>query len=136
MGDYQFTLKFEVRDYECDLQGIVNNAVYQHYLEHARHVFLKQNQVDFATLSKNGVDLVVVRVEIDYLHSLRSGDHFEVGLNLFRVSKLRFGFHQDVYRLPERKPIVKAKVIGAPVTKSGRPYLPEKLDALIRVSGK
>ena len=46
MREYQFTLKFEVRDYECDLQGIVNNAVYQHYLEHTRHVYLKQNEVD------------------------------------------------------------------------------------------
>jgi acyl-CoA thioesterase FadM len=42
MIDYQFRLDFEVRDYECDLQGIVNNAVYQNYLEHTRHEFLKQ----------------------------------------------------------------------------------------------
>ena len=34
-----FELKMSVRDYECDLQGIVNNAVYQNYLEHARHQF-------------------------------------------------------------------------------------------------
>jgi acyl-CoA thioester hydrolase len=26
-----FRLLFRVRDYECDLQGIVNNAHYQHY---------------------------------------------------------------------------------------------------------
>ncbi len=32
----QFLLAFELRDYECDLSGIVNNAVYQNYLEHAR----------------------------------------------------------------------------------------------------
>jgi acyl-ACP thioesterase len=34
---YSFRLEFSVRDYECDLQGVVNNAVYQHYLEYARH---------------------------------------------------------------------------------------------------
>ena len=33
--DYIFVEKFKVRDYECDLQGIVNNANYQHYTEHA-----------------------------------------------------------------------------------------------------
>ena len=32
--DYIYELKMKVRDYECDLQGIVNNANYQHYLEH------------------------------------------------------------------------------------------------------
>ena len=37
--DYIFEEKFKVRDYECDLQGIVNNANYQHYTEHACHEF-------------------------------------------------------------------------------------------------
>jgi hypothetical protein len=32
--EYIFELPFKVRDYECDIQGIVNNAVYQNYLEH------------------------------------------------------------------------------------------------------
>jgi len=40
MENYRFKLNFEVRDYECDLSGIVNNAVYLHYLEHARHELL------------------------------------------------------------------------------------------------
>lgn len=31
-----FRIDLKVRDYECDLQGIVNNGVYFNYLEHAR----------------------------------------------------------------------------------------------------
>ena len=34
MSQYIYELEMKVRDYECDLQGIVNNANYQHYLEH------------------------------------------------------------------------------------------------------
>ncbi len=130
MIDYQFTLNFEVRDYECDLQGIVNNAVYQHYLEHTRHVFLKHKGVDFTSLAESGINLVVIRVETDYLYPLRSGDHFFVGLNLERVSRLRYGFLQDIYRLPDNKPILKAKVIGTSLNKNGRPYLPNELEEL------
>jgi len=40
-ANYQNELEFEVRDYECDLQGVVNNANFQHYLEHARHKWLE-----------------------------------------------------------------------------------------------
>ena len=39
MNKYIYELKMAVRDYECDLQGIVNNANYQHYTEHTRHMF-------------------------------------------------------------------------------------------------
>ena len=34
---YQFDLEMKVSDYECDIQSIVNNANYQHYIEHTRH---------------------------------------------------------------------------------------------------
>ncbi|MFC2054089.1 acyl-CoA thioesterase [Chloroflexota bacterium] len=131
MIDYQFTLDFEVRDYECDLQGIVNNAVYQHYLEHTRHVFLRQNGVDFTSLAERGTNLVVIRLEIDYLYPLRSRDKFFVGLNLDRLSRLRFSFLQDIYRLPDNRPIIEAKVLVTSVNENGKPCLPNELEELM-----
>jgi acyl-CoA thioester hydrolase len=127
MENYSFKFEFEVRDYECDLSGIVNNAVYQNYLEHTRHVYLKSSGLDFAALEKQGVTLVVIRIEMDFLFPLRSGDKFYVGLNPERVSRLRFGFQQDIYRLPDEKPILAAKVIGTALNEQGRPRLPKQL---------
>jgi acyl-CoA thioester hydrolase len=131
MIDYEFRLDFEVRDYECDLQGIVNNAVYQNYLEHTRHEYLKQIGIDFSSLSEKGINLVVIRTEIDYLYPLRSGDRFFVGLNLERVSRLRFGFLQDIYLFPDNKPVLKAIVVGTSLNESGKPFLPNELAALM-----
>ena len=131
MSAYQFKLELEVRDYECDIQGIVNNAVYQNYLEHARHLFLKQCGIDFIALSKRGIDLVVVRAEIDYLYPLRHDDHFYVGVNLERVSRIRFGFLQDIYRYPDDKPVLKARIIWTSLNESGRPYFPKELEELV-----
>jgi acyl-CoA thioester hydrolase len=61
-----FSVSFKVRDYELDMQGIVNNSVYFNYLEHARHEYLITKGVDVAALAKEGINLVLVRSEIDY----------------------------------------------------------------------
>jgi len=50
MQSYKFSLHMQVRDYECDIQGIVNNAVYQNYFEHTRHEFIKSAGLNFADL--------------------------------------------------------------------------------------
>lgn len=129
MQDYSFKLELSVRDYECDLQGIVNNAVYQNYLEHTRHEYLKSVGIDFAEFTKKGVNLVVVRAELDYKSPLKSGDKFIIALNFKRESRLKFAFYQDIY-LGE-KLILNAKVIGTSLNKSGRPEIPEELDRIL-----
>ncbi len=74
--NYIYELPMKVRDYECDLQGIVNNANYQHYLEHTRHEFLLSAGVSFAGLHEQGVDPVVARINMAFKTPLRSGDEF------------------------------------------------------------
>lgn len=122
----QYSLEFVVRDYECDLQGVVNNANYQHYLEHARHEFLISNGVSFAQLHDEGIDLIITKVEIEYKYPLKSRDEFIVTVNIQREGNVRLVFIQDIYRLPDLKLIVKAKVTGA-ATKKGRPVSPGDL---------
>ncbi len=127
MEDFVFELEFKVRDYECDLQGVVNNSVYQNYLEHTRHEYLKSLNIDFAEMAERGIFLMVKRVEIDYQRPLKSGDSFICALRMERISQLRFGFVQHIYRLPDKKLMVKGLVIGTSVNKRGRPELPEEL---------
>jgi acyl-CoA thioester hydrolase len=121
-----YNLKFVVRDYECDLQGVVNNANYQHYLEHARHEFLISKGVSFVELHDKGIDLIVTRVEIDYKYPLKSHDNFIVTVNIQREGNARILFIQDIYRMPDLKLVVKAKVTGV-ATKKGRPVPPGDL---------
>lgn len=130
MDDYTFTLDFKVRDYECDLQGVVNNANYQHYLEHARHEFLLEQGFDFAALTEQGIHLVVTRIEIDYKRPLVSGDRFQVRLNISRPTKVRFQFQQDIYRIPDETLIVKGLVTGTALNQRGRPEIPSELETL------
>ena len=124
MKDYSFELDMKVRDYECDIQGLVNNSVYQNYLEHTRHEFIKAAGLDFAELHKEGIDPVVYRIEIDYKLPLISGDEFICKLNFEREGNLKVIFFQDIYRKKDNKLIVKAKVIVV-ILKNGRPSLPD-----------
>ena len=132
MSEQFFKLDFEVRDYECDMEGIVNNAVYMNYLEHARHAYLKHKGFDFATLTQKGIHLVVIRTEADYLYPLRSGDAFFVTAKVERISKLRFGFLQDIFRSQADKQILKAKVIGTSLNAEGKPAYFEEIERLFQ----
>jgi len=125
--DYAYKLELKVRDYECDIQGVVNNSVYQNYLEHARHEFLLESGLDFAEFAKKGINLVVVRVELDYKLSLQSGDKFWIGLNMRQASKVRFEFLQDIYRASDNKLVLAGKIIGTSINERGRPFVPEEL---------
>lgn len=127
---YTHELEFKVRDYECDMQGVVNNGVYQNYLEHARHEYLLAHGIGFAQLTAAGIDLVVVRAELDYKKSLTSKDCFVVRSRLRQASRIRFEFKQEIYRLPDASLMLSARITGTSVNKKGRPYLPQELAAL------
>ena len=60
MKEYIFKLTDKVRDYECDLQGVVNNSNYQHYMEIQYKTSLKSGDSYISCLNvyKKGVKLV------------------------------------------------------------------------------
>jgi acyl-CoA thioester hydrolase len=120
---HPFQLELAVRDYECDLQGIVNHAVYLHYLEHTRHEFLKWLGLNFGEMHARGQDAVVTTAEVRYLYPLRSGDRFTVELTLEPGGRVRFVFNQRITRLPDAKPILEARITAA-LLEHGRPVVP------------
>ncbi len=129
--EYAFTFEMKVRDYECDIQGIVNNAVYQNYLEHVRHEFLLESGIDFAALAAEQINLIVIRAEMDYKFPLRSGDTFWIGVNVVKSSRIKFDFLQDIYRSSDDKLIMKAKITGTAMNERGRPMIPDVLSNLM-----
>jgi acyl-CoA thioester hydrolase len=124
---FQFIEHFTVRDYECDSQGIVNNAVYLNYLEHARHVFLLSKGIDVPELSNQGLDLVVIRAELDYKKSLISNDKFYVSVNFSMKDRVRFQFHQSIFRTSDDALVVEAVILGTGVNDRGRPKVPREI---------
>jgi acyl-CoA thioester hydrolase len=127
--DYTFELKMKVRDYECDLQGIVNNANYQHYLEHARHEFLLQAGISFAQLHQEGTDAVVARLNMQFKTPLTSQDEYVCRLNI-KKDGIKYVFLQDIFRLPDEKLCVRAQVDTVCIT-NGKLQTTTPLDHLL-----
>lgn len=106
--DYIFETRMEVRDYECDIEGIVNNANYLHYTEHTRHRFLHACGISFADMHQKGVDVVVARMSLRYRIPLRCDDEFISRLALQKEG-LRYVFYHDLYRASDNELCFKAK---------------------------
>ena len=104
-----FETRMEVRDYECDIEGIVNNANYLHYLEHTRHLFLKSLGVSFADMHKRGADAVVARMNLQFKIPLRCDDEFISRLSLSKRGYV-YVFHQNIYRASDEKLSLRATV--------------------------
>ena len=130
MKQYLFQLEDKVRDYECDLLGVVNNANYQHYMEHTRHEFLESLGENFGAMHEQGIDAFVSRVDIQYKHSLRSGDRYRSCLNLSKKGP-KLIFEQDIYRLSDGALATRGTVESV-VVQNGRLTRGEYFDELLK----
>lgn len=102
MKDYIFKTRMDVRDYECDIEGIVNNANYLHYTEHTRHRFLNSLGISFSKLHEKGIDAVVARMKLQFKVPLRCDDEMVSCLNLHKEG-IRYVFEHDIYRASDMK---------------------------------
>ena len=107
--DFIFETKMMVRDYECDIEGIVNNANYLHYIEHTRHLFLKERGLSFAEMHNKGVDAVVARINMQFKVPLRCDDEFYSRLAL-KKEGIKYIFYQQINRASDNKLCFRANV--------------------------
>lgn len=98
----------DVRDYECDVQGIVNNANYLHYAEHTRHRFLNHIGLRFVDMHDEGLDFVVARMTLQYKAPLHGNDTFISRLAV-RKEGVRYVFHHAIYREQDERLCFTAK---------------------------
>ena len=127
---YHFTTRMAVRDYECDIEGIVNNANYLHYCEHTRHLFLKECGLSFAEMHEKGVDAVVARMNLQYKTPLRCDDEFLSRLWLEKDG-IKYIFDQKILRLPNMVMVNRSEVTIVCLINGQLGTTPE-LDALVK----
>ncbi|MDL2256959.1 acyl-CoA thioesterase [Bacteroidales bacterium OttesenSCG-928-I14] len=92
-----FEIEMKVRDYECDAQGIVNNANYLHYMENTRHEFMMSLGTSFVESHANGVDPVLARADLRYKTPLTGSQAFLSSLTVERKG-VKMIFNQTIRR--------------------------------------
>lgn len=127
--EYDFKLTIKVRDYECDLQGVVNNSNYQRYMEHTRHEYLESLGENFGAMHERGIDAFVSRVDIQFKTSLHSGDSCVSCLRLAKEGP-KLVFYQDIFRASDGALAAKGKVETV-VVENGKLTRGEFFDTLL-----
>lgn len=107
-----FQIEMKVRDYECDSQGIVNNANYLHYFEVTRHEFMVSLNIPFVESHAKGIDPVLSRADIYYKTPLVGNDVFISSFTIERKG-VKMIFNQEIHRKRDMELCCKAKIEAA-----------------------
>lgn len=104
---YEYRMK--VRDYECDAQGVVNNANYLHYFEATRHEMMESCGLKLRELTAANIIPLLRNANVSYRHSLRGSDEFISKIQIEREG-LRYYFLQEIHLIPDGTLCAKAEI--------------------------
>jgi YbgC/YbaW family acyl-CoA thioester hydrolase len=127
----KYTYKTEVRGYELDSYGHVNNAVYLSYTEQARWEILRNAGLLESFLDKNLL-LVVTEANIRYMRELKLFDKIEIETGIKFESPYLVFFH-DILNVTDKTKAAKAEVKTLLIDKDRIPQdIPEELKSIVK----
>lgn len=127
----KYSFKTEVRGYELDSYGHVNNAVYISYTEQARWEILRNEGLLNSFKNKNLL-LVVTETNIRYMRELKIFDKIEIVTSL-KLEAPYLVFYHDILNLTKNTKAAKAEVKTLMINKDRIPQdIPADLLALIK----
>jgi len=119
--------RIQVRSYEVDVEGRVNNAVFVNYLEHSRTRAMEDFGISFQAWLERGLSIVVTRIDMSIHAPAFIGDELEVHLTPLEIGLVKAKVRQVIMNLTRGSKAVTATVYGAFVDNRGKPVrIPEE----------
>ena len=126
-----YSFKTEVRGYELDSYGHVNNAVYINYTEQARWEILKNAGLLKSFLERNLL-LVVTETNIRYMRELKLFDEIEI-ITTIKHEVPYLIFHHDILNVTMNVKAAKAEVKTLLIDKDRIPQdIPDELLSIVK----
>lgn len=116
-----FSTKLNVRTYECDLYGHVNNATFLNYLEYGRVEFLKKMGYSLHSLREMGILLLILKIEIEYKKPAYPGDDLVITIDWIKRGNSSAVFNQRIIREADDQTVADALVTWVVTDMKGKP---------------
>ena len=81
---------------DCDMMGVVNNAVYVNLMEDARVDALSQIGCEYKGMEENGFAGPVLRLSVEYKASAKFGDEVEIAVSFDRYTGVRLYLSYEI----------------------------------------
>jgi YbgC/YbaW family acyl-CoA thioester hydrolase len=103
----QFTFPINVRPLDVNIHGIVSSLWYMSYFNESFTAFLEEVQTPNEALCAVGVDINILRCELDAMSSLRLGDRALARVTCETMGRTSFVIRCEIVKSDERVAVVR-----------------------------